>query len=225
MNNNKISKLIYKLRDHLIKENIYDLRYKNARFMFNRYRSPDGALGFFVLCKKDKFLIKKSHNLAKDLYNKKLESINIKRLITLLEFDCKLSDIENINTLSNRIQDKFEDCTEKILKKHSETFHSDREEMNDYDFKWNNILIEVKSDQWKYTGNIALELLRDYNENYERNIGSIIKTKADFWQEYYYDRKNNEVSSELFYVKDLRNEVSRLLNDINLKLVNKQLKH
>ena len=74
-----------------------------------------------------------------------------------------------------------------------------------------NITIEVKSDQWKYTGNIALELLRDYNDSYERNIGSIIKTKADFWQEYYYDRKKDEVSSEMFYVKDLKDEVSKIL--------------
>jgi hypothetical protein len=179
--------------------------------MFNRYRSPDGALGFFVLCKKNKFLIKKSINLSTDLFNKKLESSNTKKLISLLEFDCKLSDIKNINTSSNRIQDKFEDYTEKILKKDSETLHSNKEEMNDYDFKWNNITIEVKSDQWKYTGNIALELLRDYNDSYERNIGSIIKTKADFWQEYYYDRKKDEVSSEMFYVKDLKDEVSKIL--------------
>ena len=211
MNNNETSKLVYKLRDHMIKNSIYDLRYKDTRFMFNRYRSPDGALGFFVLCKKNKFLIKKSINLSTDLFNKKLESSNTKKLISLLEFDCKLSDIENINTSSNRIQDKFEDYTEKILKKDSETLHSNKEEMNDYDFKWNNITIEVKSDQWKYTGNIALELLRDYNDSYERNIGSIIKTKADFWQEYYYDRKKDEVSSEMFYVKDLKDEVSKIL--------------
>ena len=204
-------KIAIKIRDYMLSKRLNSLYLKNflpsyynkERILFNSIPSPDGALGMFLLLRKERFFIDK--NKLSDLEN---------QVFDILTFDTKLSKITQ-ETSSLRLQDKFEEYTKKILSKKfaNKVSNVDQIQMNEYDFKIDNITVEVKSDKWKYTGNISLELLRDYNKNYERNIGSIIKTKATFWQIYYYDKRKDEVSSEIFLTSKLKEETYKVLSN------------
>jgi len=195
----------------ILKKYLPDCR-NGERILFNKYPSPDGTLGIFLLLKKDRFSIDSS------ILNP-LE----KRITEILIFEESLEKIKN-ETNSSRLQDKFEEFTEKILRKEfgSKVRNVDREHMNEYDFKIENatlsVTVEVKSDKWKSTGNISLELLRDYRKRNDENIGSILKTEATFWQVYYYDEKKDEVSSEMFLVSQLKYETCKVLLKLKRKL-------
>jgi len=214
INKDKAFEIAKNIRDYMLNENLKDIRLKKflpfsyhhkERILFNRTPSPDGARGMFLLLRKNRFSIDKN----------KLNDLE-KQVLDVLTFDTKLSKIRE-ETSSSRLQDKFEEYTEKILRKKfgDKVSKVDQRHMNEYDFKIDNIAvcvtIEVKSDKWKYTGNISLELLRNYLGNYDRNIGSIIKTEATFWQVYYYDERRDEVSSEIFLTSQLKEETFKVL--------------
>ena len=202
-----------KIRDYMLDKNLKDIRLKNflsssynyrERILFNSTPSPDGACGMFLLLRKERFFI--DRNKLKDLE---------RQVLDILTFDTELSKIEE-ETSSLRLQDRFEEYTEKILREEfgNKVSKVDQIHMNDYDFKIDSITVEVKSDKWKYTGNISLELLRDYNKDYDRNMGSIIKTEATFWQVYYYDEWKKEVSSEVFLTSQLKEETYKVLSNL-----------
>ena len=201
-----------KIRDYMLSKKLKDILLKNflpsyhhrERILFNSTPSPDGALGMFLLLRKERFSIDKN----------KLNDLE-KQVLDILTFDTELSKIKE-ETSPQRLQDKFEEYTEKILRGefNNKVSKVNQKYMNDYDFKIDNITVEVKSDKWKYTGNVSLELLRDYNKDYDRNIGSIIKTKATFWQVYYYDKKKKEVSSEVFLTSQLKEETYKVLSNL-----------
>lgn len=219
MDKKKAFEIAKGIRDFMLSKNtkrIFLKKYLPAyddreMILFNEVPSPDGALGMFLLLKKSRFFIDKS----------KLNPLE-KRVLEVLTFEDSLKKIRE-ETISLRLQDKFEEFTEKILRKEfgSKVSKVNQEHMNEYDFKIENVTlcvtVEVKSDKWKYTGNISLELLRDYKRNYERNIGSILKTEATFWQVYYYDEKNDEVSSEMFLVSQLKKETYNVLSGLKQK--------
>ena len=201
-----------KIRDYMLSKKLKDILLKNflpsyhhrERILFNSNPSPDGALGMFLLLRKERFSIDKN----------KLNDLE-KQVLDILTFDTELSKIKE-ETSPQRLQDKFEEYTEKILRGefNNKVSKVNQKYMNDYDFKIDNITVEVKSDKWKYTGNVSLELLRDYNKDYDRNIGSIIKTKATFWQIYYYDERKDEVSSEVFLTSQLKEETYKVLSNL-----------
>ena len=116
--------IIYEIRDFMIRRNLKYYNFKSSRFVFNQFPSPDGAVGFFLLCKKRDLQIDKK-SFIKDLrYN------NIIELIDLLSFDCQFSAINNLVS-SNRLQEKFEDHTFKLLKKvDPKTDQTDSEQIN-----------------------------------------------------------------------------------------------
>lgn len=172
----------------------------SSKFIFNSVRSPDGALGFFMLLPKNP-----------------LKTYNSSKILNLLNFKCPLSKIINSSDRA-RLQDKFEDYTEELLKKIGDLRKSSGENISDYDFEINKTTIEVKSDKWMFTGNISLELLRDYKFDYDRNAGSIIKTKADYWQVYFYNSSSDQVESILFETSILKNHVDKILKKIDKEI-------
>jgi hypothetical protein len=210
-------KIAMKTREYMLNKKIEKIDLKDyiqgymdrERILFNRTHSPNGALGMFLLLNKSRFSINESNLNALE-----------KDVLEVLTFNKNLKDIESV-TKPLRIQDKFEEYTEIILTKKfgkDKISRVNQEDMNKYDFiiKDKNlcVTIEVKSDKWKYTGNISLELLRDYRMDYERNIGSILKTEATFWQVYYYDSETGEVSSEMFLVSQLKSETYKVLSEL-----------
>ena len=222
MHKEEALKIVRKIRDYMLSKKLKQIYLKEymtgcdsldkERILFNRTPSPDGTLGMFLLLRRSRFSIDKT----------KLNSLE-KRVLKALIFDCDLEKVRN-ETRSSRLQDKFEEFTQAILKKEfgRNVLRVDRKHMSEYDFKIEYksscVTVEVKSDRWKHTGNISLELLRDYRRDYKQNIGSILKTEATFWQVYYYDKRSGDVSSELFLVSQLKCETYKVLDDLNRKL-------
>ena len=90
--------------------------------------------------------------------------------------------------------------------------------MDEYDFEVYSVRIEVKSDKWMYTGNVSLELLRDYRRYHLENVGSVIKTKSTFWQIYYYDSDRDLVLSEIYITSQLQNKTAEFLVSLSKSL-------
>lgn len=187
----------------MINKKIFKLNFgKDYSIVINKTYSPDGVKGMFLLVNK---------NL---INNKKEIIINKKNIYKILTFETTLDNIKDLS--NNKLQENFEDFTFNLLSKEFPQLieKTKKETMNEYDFKINNFKIEVKSDKWKYTGNISLELIRDYNANHKANIGSILKTNSDIWQIYYYDLSDNCVKSEIYETRLLANEVENIFNKI-----------
>ncbi len=194
---------------------------KGERIIINQTESPDGAEGAFLLLKKERF------NWGKYCGDE------VKSLLTHLhQKEKKFFNVPN----NERIQDFFEnfayDRLIKILGEEN-VKRVCREHMNKYDFivflKNRNILLEIKSDKWPNTGNVALEIIREcrkYKNNIEEmetnkfNVGSIIKTRADYWIVYYYDYKNYNYFSHIYWIP----EVKKIFFDILINSYKKLFK-
>lgn len=192
-----------KIRDWMLKNNKDEFTHNNGRIIFNKYHSPDGALGMFLLLKKSIFKLGAMSDLEREV-------------VDLLTFSTSLENITN-NTASVRLQDKFEDYTEILLRnKYNENVKkTDHLHINEYDFEILSIKIETKSDKWKNTGNISLELLRNYLQSHPENIGSILKTRCTFWQIYYYDLSTGDVVSSMYQTAQLQKETSNYLLELS----------
>lgn len=203
-------KLLFKtssdVRKYMIKNGKEDFRFDNGRILFNKTPSPDGAMGMFLLLKKSEFSIG-------DLSKRE------KEIMMILTFRSTLSEIKS-KTGEGRIQDRFEEYTEQILNKKfpGEVKRTDRLHMDEYDFEVYPVRIEVKSDKWMYTGNVSLELLRDYRRYHLENVGSVIKTKSTFWQIYYYDSDGDLVLSEIYITSQLQNKTAEFLVSLSKSL-------
>ena len=57
INPKKQLEIIYKIRDKMVADKISVLELKGTKFHFNKFPSPDGALGFFMLLKRSEFEI------------------------------------------------------------------------------------------------------------------------------------------------------------------------
>jgi hypothetical protein len=83
-------------------------------------------------------------------------------------------------------------------------------EQNWYDFtvvdkpSSKKLTLEVKSDRNYHTGNVAVELLRDFDLDYERNVGSLSKTRADLWVVYFFDENRCLFDAEVYLRKQLQ---------------------
>ena len=199
--NPNILNKICALKEYLVKNNKIELqqkiKYKNKegliKIRLNTYNSPDGAKGMFLLAPKGW-----------------LEPPNLKSISKALLYKGDLNTIQHyINSNQkeflkiyqnrDRLQEQLEFLTKKILQsKDIDIRYPDSKNynINDYDFLINSkIALEVKSDKYYNTGNISLELLREYNikdcSKNLNNLGSILKNKADIWQEYFYNKSDN----------------------------------
>lgn len=190
------------------------------RVLRNWKKSSHGAQGLFLLLAKKEIPFFES------------PSPFWERVISCLKVEEKNPDILKLtDSEQGKLQEAFEEKTYNLLIK--EGFHVIRtcsttclresqeclKHANAYDFliigldeegaRGEAVLVEVKSDRNMGTGNIALELLRDfrpgsYGVDDERNRGSLIKTGATFWQVYYYDRSTRHIKAEVFSVLGLK---------------------
>lgn len=194
---------------------------ERERIIINQTLSPDGARGAFLLLKRSRFepVVFESEQIEKELGKLIEENDNF-------QFS---------NESGLRIQDFFEEETfrkliqifgEKNVKKACSSH------MNEYDFiifcDNFNFLLEVKSDRWVNTGNISLEIIRDiekYKGNYTKmcrdkfNIGSIIKTRANYWLIFYYDIKKKIYYTKIYQVFQIKKFVYNLIERLHQKYV------
>lgn len=180
--------------------NSQDLVLEDERIVINTSPSPDGAMGAFLLLKKHRFLSYK--------YCGSLKGLSLMKKI--LAKDKQDGPGLHEHHVYTRIQDYFETRFKEVATSIGlKVVGVCSEHMNEYDFIVysgesefeESVLVEVKSDAYMNTGNISLELVRDMNKGKQlTNIGSIFKTRADYWYVYYYDRKNPYLSFyPLFY--------------------------
>ena len=197
---------VLELRVNYLNEN------RTIYIRLNTFPSPDGALGMFLLLPRNWVSYRPIPN---DILNYLIFKGNLEEIENIFH------DNENIFNLMysqrDRLQEKFEFYTYVRLKnnnipincvKNCETPQYN-ECINEFDFIFNcHYGIEIKSDKWIQTGNLSLELLRNYNvENCIQNttnIGSILKTKADFWQEYFYNEYTGDFLTEIYSVQTLQ---------------------
>lgn len=215
---NILDKICY-IKDYMLKNysTVFDLSSDVCNYVsirLNTFPSPDGAKGMFLLVRR---------NLVRRIPQTNLEK--------LLKFRGNCDEIErkiNANKKQfnqmypkdrRRLQEKFEFYTYKLLEE-SEYRPQSPSNINEYDFLiTNDIAIEVKSDQWINTGNVSLELLRNYSvsncNNNISNIGSVLKSTADYWQEYFYEKNGNGCNRFETEVYELRR-----LQTLTLKIIN-----
>lgn len=198
------------------------------RVLRNRDTSPHGAKGLFLLLAK-----------AEIPFPESLPPF-WERVVSCLKVEEKDPHIFT----QRRLQETFEEKTYKlmvekgfrVIRTCSTTCLKESQEClkhaNAYDFliigsdeegaQGEALLVEVKSDRNMHTGNIALELLRDFRPRShgvddERNHGSLIKTGATFWQVYYYDKRSGHIKAEVFSVPKLKERAhSALLKIVEL---------
>ena len=214
---NKICDLKDYMRNNNLKRLPLDVSYINEirqiSIMLNDTTSPDGAKGMFLLLPRN-WVIYHPHPqdiLNHLIYNGYLNIIEAMVINNQEEFNNMYPDNRQ------RIQEQFEFYTYQILKNNGISVNCVKECdnvqengcINEFDFIVNcQYGLEVKSDRYMRTGNLSLELLRDYRvecQNNISNIGSILKTKADFWQEYFYDRREQIFATELYSTEILQN--------------------
>jgi hypothetical protein len=93
-------------------------------------------------------------------------------------------------------------------------------EQNWYDFtvvdksSSEKLTLEVKSDKNYRTGNVAVELLRDFDSDYERNVGSLSKTRADLWVVYFFDKEQCLFDAEVYLRKQLQEKAIQCMKKI-----------
>ncbi len=93
-------------------------------------------------------------------------------------------------------------------------------EQNWYDFtvvdksSSKKLTLEVKSDKNYHTGNVAVELLRDFDLDYERNVGSLSKTRADLWVVYFFDKERCLFDAEVYLRKQLQEKAIQCMKKI-----------
>jgi len=93
-------------------------------------------------------------------------------------------------------------------------------EQNWYDFtvvdisSSKKLTLEVKSDRNYHTGNVAVELLRDFDLDYERNVGSLSKTRADLWVVYFFDKERCLFDAEVYLRKQLQEKAIQCMKKI-----------
>jgi hypothetical protein len=76
------------------------------------------------------------------------------------------------------------------------------------------LTLEVKSDRNYHSGNVAVELLRDFDSDYERNVGSLSKTRADLWVVYFFDKKQCLFDAEVYLCKQLQEKAIQCMKKI-----------
>ncbi|GLV49150.1 hypothetical protein TJA_22520 [Thermus sp. LT1-2-5] len=148
--------------------------------------------------------------------NKDLEGVlSIKRTLE------KLAREGNIDHREANIQHAFERYTERWLKESGLSYtRPSPGEKSDFDFRVQNgretVCLEVKSDRYWYTGNISLELIRDYRSSFidPLNAGSLVKTQAHLWQVYYYDDQQGKFDAKVFRVSKLLEKASYVLEHL-----------
>ncbi len=204
----EILQKICAIRDYLVENELTSLNYGRNNCCFYAVRlnttpSPDGAMGMFLLLRRNLVIHQPVNLLENDLvYKGKCKEIedtvdkNKEKFFDLFPQDRR------------RLQEKFEFYTyNRLINKGYKVKHV-QENINDYDLVIDdNLAIEIKSDRWITTGNISLELLRNYkiddcDTNLE-NIGSILKSRAHLWQEYFYVRDRNDYSRCFKYVTEI----------------------
>jgi hypothetical protein len=206
--------------------------YKNVRILFNENESPDKAKGMFLLLPRNLLKMKVPGKFYFLVYCG--DDRDIKDVINSnnKEFESMYSEKRR------RLQEKFEFFTYKRLCEYFPNkiyqtpykCNNIKYDINDCDFIINcEKGIEVKSDQFWYTGNISLELLRDYRvdncDTNKSNIGSILKTKADIWQEYFYCKNNKDNEkyifiTEIYDVEKLQEYTSIFIDLFYKKFIN-----
>jgi len=177
------------------------------RILFNNDFSPIyRTKGMFLVLHKERFNLDGITSFEKEVAD-------------ILNFKYKLKE-EFFDIRVKPIQHKFQNYTgSKLFSKYGNRLKKVQyENMSDYDWKVDNLRIEVKSDRNLCTGNIALELIRDYKDNNETNIGSVLKTKSTFWQEYFFDKKSLIGSSEVYLAKQLQDETDKALEVVKNQL-------
>ena len=214
----EILRKVCTIKDYMVENQMTDLRLfaNNCNYVsirLNKYSSPDGAMGMFLLLRRDNLAL----NPSNDLEN----LLTFSGICSEIEKIVRNNRNEFINMYGNRtrLQEKFEFFTYKKLQEKG-FGPIQPEDINDYDFLTNQELaIEVKSDRWINTGNVSLELLRDYRidncQEYIENIGSVLKSKADYWQEYFYQKTDDGCSrfeSEVYKLEDLQVRVNEIID-------------
>ncbi len=195
------------------------------RILLNQTPSPDGARGVFLLLPQDWVWEEPTQNptnleerLRRLLYLKNQDLTEILEIKRTLEELARKGDI--LRREAN-IQHAFERHTERWLDR-LDLFYTrpSREEMSNFDFLIQSgnesLCLEVKSDRHRYTGNISLELIRDYKRDFTSplNAGSLVKTQASLWQVYYYDCEQRQFDAKVFRVPKLLERASHVLKHI-----------
>jgi len=219
-----ILKKVCAIRDYMKTKQIERLfQYKKecdyVSIMFNTTPSPDGAMGMFLLLERKKLSLTPNDPIEELLIFK----TNISHIEE--EIKKKQQTFSNMYGQRQRLQEYFEFYTYLILES-CNLNPTPPVNINDYDFliniNGNNIAIEVKSDKWIETGNLALELLRNYEvedcKNNIKNMGSILKSKADYWQEYFYNEKTREVETEIYKLTVLQFHTKKTIDCLIQKL-------
>lgn len=215
-----LDKVCY-IKDYMDNNNLNPLKLHSSEcnyvsIRFNTSASPDGAKGMFLLVRKNLVIHKPKTDLEKLLvFNGNCNEIEIKINQNIAQFN------EMYSSGRRRLQEKFEFYTYKRLEEKGYDLKLPRD-INEYDFLINNnIAVEIKTDQWISTGNVSLELLRNHDisncKNTIENIGSILKSTADYWQEYFYNKTENKIGcsefkSELYKLERLQEETLRVIN-------------
>jgi hypothetical protein len=184
----------------------------------NIRESPDGAKGVFLLLPINwvweappENPIRLDECLMKDLHLKN------ENLDEILKIEAELKKEYQKGRLRKRqanIQHAFEKFTERLLGDlgltQSLTYERPSlQQISDFDFLIRrgkeSVSLEVKSDKFRSTGNISLELMRDYRRSFDDplNTGSLLKTRADLWQVYFYDTEEKKFDSRVFRVQNL----------------------
>jgi hypothetical protein len=194
----------------------------NFRVHKNTTSSPDGAMGYFLLVKREDHKIKFNHFMH-SIENTLLNVLSI-RSPNLEEIEALMNKPEFSKEYGKRkyIQNAFEYYTKILFMGQNIKIEKakEMEQQNYYDFlvfiDGKEYGIEIKSDKWIHTGNLSLELIRDYRKDCDNitNVGSVLKSKADFWIEYYYDQKKGKIEIEVYKLKDLQTTVERFMEII-----------
>jgi len=222
--------------DYMLEKDLWDLplsgKLPNAkegeRILRNKTRSPHGALGAFILLKKDRFKnIFFPNDEVKTLLNKFKKVVDKQSFKIPTDSEKRKQLFEHMGV--RNIQEFFEKLTRIILENMGVYLQKAcLEHENAYDFilhlSESNILVDVKSDKWPYTGNISLEIIRDCGgvkvKREQSNIGSIIKTRSDYWLVFYYDDVSYEYYVEIYWIPEVRDVSFEIIDQLHKYIQN-----
>lgn len=191
------------------------------RIYRNTTPSPDGVYGMFLLLKRERFRLRNPVNDADEIILRLSGGYEFKSLESVVR-ENQAEFLKMFPEGRRRIQEKIEFFIYiKMRELGLDPLPASREEQDYYDYITSyGFTIEVKSDRYRHTGNISLELLRDHRipdcVKAFRNIGSILKTKADYWVECLYNTTTIEV--EVYRAKILQEKTLAIIDCLYNKL-------
>jgi hypothetical protein len=185
----------------------------------NKKKSELNAKGMFLVMPRKWFDLTHQTGLLTD-FQRRVVSVLTKKRGNLCEINCP-TDLR---------REDFEVYTSDVLKEAGFDVVQARAgidevsgeyEQNWYDFtvadkssSSEKLTLEVKSDKNYRTGNVAVELLRDFDLNYERNVGSLSKTRADLWVVYFFDENQCLFDAEVYLRKQLQEKAIQCMKKI-----------